>query len=127
MRREAYDVLVFGDSLNSVGVVPRAVAERSGRAAYNLSIPGSQATASYFLLKRALGSGAAVGVVDFFPPCSPRAGGSSWRWSSLLTLPEAAELAWWARDADLFGTIAAGCWSPRSARGVGSATTSWPS
>ena len=110
-----YDVLVFGDSLNAFGTLPRAVAERSGRRVYNLSIPGGQAPASYYLLKRVLRSGArpSAVVVDFYPSLltlTPRI--NLTRWSSLLTIPEAAELAWWARDADLFGTVTAGMLIP---------------
>src|SRR5690349_21271479 len=43
-----YDVLFFGDSQTSYGVVPRAVAARSGRRVYNLAVAGSQAPTSYF-------------------------------------------------------------------------------
>jgi hypothetical protein len=115
--REArrYDLLCFGDSLVKLGVVPRAIEERTGWRTYNLAISGSQAPASYFLLRRVLASGAkprAV-VVDFHPPLlgvGPRHNRS--RWASLLSWGEAAELCWSARDADLFGVVVLGQWFP---------------
>jgi hypothetical protein len=110
-KARGYDVLCFGDSLVKYGFVPSAVAERSGRTVYNLAIPGSQAPASYFLLRRAIDSGArpeAV-VVDFHLPLlrlGPRH--NLGRWASLLRVSEAAELAVWARDPGLFGAVAVG-------------------
>ena len=106
-----YGVLCFGDSLASFGIVPRAITERSGRKAYNLAIPGAQAPASYYLLKRALDAGARPEgvVVDFFPTLlrfGPRH--SLTRWASLVGPTEAAELAWSARDPGLFGIVTAG-------------------
>lgn len=106
-----YDVLCFGESLVKLGVIPRAIRERSGLSAYNLAVSGSQSPSSYFLLKRVIESGArpkAV-VVDFFPPqlrVGPRH--NLTHWASLLTVAEAAQLSWWARDADLFATLALG-------------------
>ena len=105
------DVLCFGDSLMKLGVVPRAVGDRSGRRVYNLAVSGGQAPASYALLRRAIGAGArpAAVVVDFAPMLlrvGPRHNLS--RWASLLGPAEAAELAWSARDADLFATVALG-------------------
>jgi len=108
-------VLCFGDSLIKLGVIPSVVAERTGKKVYNLALSGSQAPTSYFLLKRALDSGArpeAV-VVDFTPPLlrvGPRH--ITTRWGAMLNPVEAAELAWWARDADLFGEVALGHWIP---------------
>jgi hypothetical protein len=104
-----YDVLCFGESLVKLGVVPRALQERTGWRTYNLAVPGSQASASYALLKRALASGArprAV-VVDFAPMMlhvGPRLKLN--RWALVLNLAETAQLAWWARDADFFATVA---------------------
>jgi hypothetical protein len=118
-----YDVLIFGDSLAKLGVIPRVVGERTGWRARNLAISGSQAPATYVLLKRALASGArpAAVVVDFFPPLlrvGPRH--NLGRWAMLLTPLEAAQLAWWAGDADLFGPAALGRLLPslRSRAGV---------
>jgi hypothetical protein len=61
------DVLCFGDSLVKYGVLPREIEARTGLKAYNLATSGGTTASAYFLLKRALHSGAkprAV-VVDF--------------------------------------------------------------
>ncbi len=108
-------VLCFGDSLVKLGVVPAVVGERTGKKTYNLALSGSQATTSYFLLKRALASGArpeAI-LVDFNPPLlrvGPRH--ITTRWGALIDPAEAAELAAWAGDADLFCEVALGRWLP---------------
>jgi hypothetical protein len=105
------EILCFGDSLVKLSVIPSVVHERTGKRVYNLALSGSQAPTSYFLLKRALDSGSrpeAV-VVDFNPPLlrvGPRH--ILTRWGSLLDPFEAAELAWWARDSNLFGEVAVG-------------------
>jgi hypothetical protein len=106
-----YQVLCFGDSLIKLGVVPRAIEQRTGWRAYNLAVSGSQTPASYFLLRRALSSGTrpkAV-VVGFTPPLlsvGPRH--QLWRWASLVSVMEAAELAWSAGDSALFGAVVMG-------------------
>ena len=103
------EVVVFGDSLAKLGVVPSVLAERTGKRAFNLALSGSQSTTSYFLLKRVLDSGAkpeAI-VVDFNPPLlrvGPRHILN--RWGAMLGPVEAAELAWWSGDSDLFGEVA---------------------
>jgi hypothetical protein len=105
------EILCFGDSLVKLSVIPSVVGERTGKRAYNLALSGSQATTSYFLLKRALDSGSrpeAV-VVDFNPPLlrvGPRH--ILTRWGAVIDPLQAAELAWWARDAQLFGEVALG-------------------
>jgi hypothetical protein len=103
------DVLILGDSLVKLGVVPRAVEERSGRRVTNLALSGSQATTSEIMFRRALKAGArpAAVVVDFFPSLQsvgPRH--TLKRWSSLLGAFGAAELAWSAGDPALFGSVA---------------------
>ncbi|GAC1471658.1 MAG: hypothetical protein NVSMB9_18060 [Isosphaeraceae bacterium] len=110
-----HDVLCFGESLVKVGVLPEGVRERTGWSTYNLAVPGSQATSSYFLLRRALGAGAKPKalVVDFVPSLlgvGPRH--NLKRWASLLSITEAAELAWWASDAELFARVAIDCVLP---------------
>lgn len=110
-RGAGYDLLCLGDSLVKLGVVPRAVRERSGLRTINLAVSGSQAPATHVLLERALGSGArpAAVLVDFQPPLlrlGPRHNLS--RWADLMTPAEAARLAWWARDPDLFAAVALG-------------------
>jgi hypothetical protein len=103
------EVLCFGDSQVQSGVVPRAVGERSGRRVLNFALAGGQAPASYFLLRRALAAGARLDgvVVDFAPALlmeGPRHNRA--RWPFLVSLSEAAQLAWWARDPELFGQLA---------------------
>lgn len=61
------DVLCFGDSLVKYGVLPKEIEARTGLKAYNLATSGGTTASAYFLLRRALDSGArprAV-VVDF--------------------------------------------------------------
>src|SRR5690349_12466238 len=54
--REApgHDVLLLGDSLVKVGLVPEVVRGRSGRSAYNLAAVSAPAPATYFVLRKAL-------------------------------------------------------------------------
>jgi hypothetical protein len=64
------EILCFGDSLVKLSVIPSVVGDRTGKRAFNLAVSGSQATTSYFLLKRVLDAGSrpeAI-VVDFNPP-----------------------------------------------------------
>ena len=102
------EVLCFGDSLVKLSVIPSVVRERTGKRVYNLALSGSQSTTSYFLLKRAIeaGSRPEAVVIDFNPPLlrvGPRH--ILTRWGALLNPFEAAELAIWSRDADLFGQV----------------------
>lgn len=105
------EVLCMGDSLMKLGVVPKLVEGRCGRRAYNLAINGSQAPATYFLLRRLLDAGVrpkAV-LVDFFPrllEIGPRH--SIEQWPHFLHARECVELCWVARDAGLFASIAVG-------------------
>ena len=104
------EILCFGDSLVKLSVIPSVVGERTGKRVFNLALSGSQATTSYFVLKRALDAGArpeAV-VVDFNPPLlrlGPRH--ILTRWGAMLDPFETAQLAWWAGDSDLFGQVTA--------------------
>ncbi len=105
------EILCFGDSLVKLSVIPSVVRERTGKRVYNLALSGSQATTSYFLLKRALeaGSRPEAVVVDFTPPLlrvGPRH--ILTRWGALLDPLETAQLAWWAKDADFFAEVALG-------------------
>ena len=112
-------VLCFGDSLIKLGVIPKVVRERVHKPVFNLAISGSQATTSYFMLRRALESGVKPSsiVVDFNPPLlrvGPRH--NLVRWPALLNPVEAGQLAEWADDPDLFGEIVLG-WVFPSIRG----------
>jgi hypothetical protein len=108
-------VLCFGDSLVKLGVIPRVLEERLGMPAYNLATCAAQAPTSYFLLRRALASGArpkAV-IVDFKP--NLLAGGPrelARCWQELLTWRECAELSWEARDPTFFLATALGLLLP---------------
>jgi hypothetical protein len=113
VRREARscEVLCFGDSLMKLGVLPQVVEERLGMPAYNLATCAAQAPTSYFLLRRALESGAkpkAI-LVDFKPNLlagQPRDLARCWQ--ELLTWRECIELAWTARDRNFFSATALG-------------------
>lgn len=90
-------------------MLPRGVAERTGRRALNLAINGATVEAAEALFRRALAHGArpeAV-VLDAYPPLLARPPRHDLdRWASLLGPAGAAELAWTARDPGLFGPVA---------------------
>ncbi len=100
-------VLVFGDSLAKMAVAPALVQAESGRSTYNLAVCGGPAPSSYFLLRRALDSGArpAAILVDFFPRLMQLGPRHTQTWSALLEPLEALDLAWVSRDPDLFASI----------------------
>ena len=105
------EVLCLGDSLVKFGILPRVLEAGLGRSAYNLAIPGAQPAASYFLLRRALASGArprAV-VVDFYSKVLAAAPRINRRfWPELLSFGELLELSCQARDIRLFNESAVG-------------------
>ncbi len=101
-------VLCFGDSLVLHGVLPNVIEGRLGRGAYNLAVFKGQAPASYFLLRRALDSGAKPAAVlidgELFeddPLDLPRL------WPELAGYRDCAELAWAARSPSFLGAAAA--------------------
>ena len=98
------DVLCFGDSLIKYGVLPRVIEAETGLKAFNLAINGGPMPAEYFLLRRALESGArprAI-VADFFPLMLPdQPSGSIRVYPELATVRDALDLAWTTRDGDL--------------------------
>jgi len=95
------EILCLGDSLVRLGLMPRILEGRLKKSALNLASPGAPASSSYFLLRRALGTGARPQalVVDFHsnvltnPPRTTRH-----LWPEILTIGEAFELSWHARD-----------------------------
>lgn len=102
------DVLCFGDSLMKVGVLPKVVESRSGLRMYNLAICGSQAPASYFVLRRALEGGArpAAVLVDFHPALlalKPQVNMAHWPY--LLGGLDALGLAWKTHDPSFLGSL----------------------
>jgi hypothetical protein len=118
--REARDaqILCFGDSLLKFGLLPELIERRTGLKAFNLSVLGGQAATSYYLLRRALDAGAhprAIVLDCQDLPSKPQFPGVRGlglafhvrSWPELLTVREAAELAWSARNPELFGSIVA--------------------
>jgi len=102
------DVLCFGDSLMKVGVLPKVVESRSGLRTYNLAVCGSQSPASYFVLRKALESGArpAAVLVDFHPALlalKPQV--NTTHWPYLLGGLDALGLAWKTHDPSFLGSL----------------------
>lgn len=115
-RREAVgsEILCFGDSLVEFAVLPAVLEERLGVKAYNLALHAGTPSASYFLLRHALESGAkpkAV-VVDFMPHQVVLNPGHEQRriraWPELASIGEAIDLGRTMRDGDLAGSILLG-------------------
>ena len=105
------DLLCFGDSLIKYGVLPRVIEARTGWKGYNLAVNAGTMPSEYFLLKRALGSGAkpkAI-VADFFALMladQPR--GSIRAYPELASWTDCLDLAWNTGDADLGAMIGLG-------------------
>jgi hypothetical protein len=104
------EVLCFGDSMIQYGVLPKVIERTTGRRGYNLAVQAGPAPASYFLLRRALESGARPStiVANFaakFLSDRPWHPGLSYPWPDLLELDEAIELSWVMRDPDLLARV----------------------
>jgi Protein of unknown function (DUF1574) len=102
------DLLAFGDSLTKFSVLPKVIDEQSGLRVYNLAMCGSQAPASYYLLRRVIDRGTAprAMVVNFHPRLlmgSPKT--NSRNWPLLLSFRETLELAWLMNDAECLGEL----------------------
>ncbi len=103
------DVLCFGDSLVKYGVLPRVIEAKAGLRSYNLATAGGTMPSAYFLLRRAFDSGArpkaivadfaALMLADPDPPALAN-------YAELATLGDCLDLAWNARDAGFFGSLA---------------------
>jgi hypothetical protein len=111
-RAPGADVLCFGDSLIKFGVLPRVLRDRAGLRAYNLAVSDGSAPSSYFLLERALASGArprAV-VVDFDALMIREAPGSRAmpNYPELATIGDCFGLARATRDPEFLGASVAG-------------------
>jgi hypothetical protein len=90
------EVVVLGDSLVKIGVIPEVVHAVSGRSTYNFAMAQAPAPATYFMLRRLIEAGGRPSslVVDFKP--SVLAGGPRFslrHWQSTLDLRESFELA----------------------------------
>jgi hypothetical protein len=95
------DLLILGDSQAKFGVISKVVSERSGRRSYNLAMFGSQAPASYELLRHVLETGVRPSaiVVDFYPLLLAQFPRSSLRRLPFFLSYEAAlRLGWVSRD-----------------------------
>ncbi|WP_435021660.1 hypothetical protein TA3x_002493 [Tundrisphaera sp. TA3] len=104
-----HEILAFGDSLAKMGLVPEVIEAHSGRSTYNLAVTAGQAPSSYYLLQKTLDAGArprAI-LVDFFPRLLQVGVRDTPYWHAVLGPGQAAELAWKARDPELFATIMA--------------------
>ncbi len=99
------DVLCFGDSLMKFGVAPRVIEQRADLKTYNLAVSAGQVPGSYFLLRRALESGAkprAV-ILDTIPHLLAEGlGSNAMIWPELVSMRDCLELSLRARDADFF-------------------------
>jgi hypothetical protein len=95
------DVLCLGDSLVKFGVLPKEIEATTGLRSYNLAINAGTMPSSYFLLRRALESGArprAI-VADFCVLMQPhRPDGAIRLYPELATVRDCLDLAWTARD-----------------------------
>ena len=116
-RREAAGcgVLCLGDSLVKFGVTPAVLERRLGTKAYNLAVCGGQPSSSYFLLRRALESGARPSsvVVDFAPyllAAGPRH--NLRQWPELVGVREAIDLGRAAKHAGFSAELAVGMLLP---------------
>ena len=105
------EILCFGDSLIKMGILPRVIQARTGLRTYNLALNAGTMPSEYFLLRRALESGAkpkAI-VVDFFalmladqPQLSVRT------YPDLATTGDCLDLAWTARDLSFGSSVMLG-------------------
>jgi hypothetical protein len=112
-RTKGCDVLCFGDSFVHFGVLPRVIKERTGRRAYNFAVHSGSSPSSYFLLRRAIESGARPSLViaDFARDIlgdGPASNTRPYPWADLLHPHEMIELPSAARDPGLLAAIALG-------------------
>jgi hypothetical protein len=103
-------ILCFGSSLVKYGVLPRLIEEATRRQAFNLAVCNGHMPSSYYLLKRALDSGARPAALVVDCQDGPLARVEADRqaealrvnlrqWPELLTWRDGIDLAWAARDA----------------------------
>ena len=102
-------ILCLGDSQLKAGLLPQALEERTGRRALNLALIGGQVEAADSLFRTALENGARPEalVIDAFPKLlATPPSFNRWRWASMLGFGEALDMAWFANDPELFGSVA---------------------
>jgi hypothetical protein len=101
------DILCFGDSLTVFGVQPKVLKYRTGRRAFNLALCQGSPAAHYFLLRRALESGArpSAVIVEFTPQilgAHPLMDENHLPWGYLAGLLDCLDLAWTTGEARTF-------------------------
>jgi hypothetical protein len=105
------DVLFFGDSLVKYGILPRQIQAMTGLRSYNLAINAGTMPSNYFLLRRALESGArprAI-VADFFPLMETDPSHRYMRfYEEMVTPRDAFELAWASGNSRYFTELMLG-------------------
>lgn len=109
------DILCAGDSLTKHGLLPRVIEQLTGRPTYNLAAAGSSAPTTYFVLKRAIDSGArpSAVIVDFMP--NLQAGRPQYQrraWQDFLSSREWLDLASVDRDPSFIAATAVGALIP---------------
>lgn len=100
------DVLCFGTSMVQQGVLPEVIERGAGLRAHNMGIYSGRAVSSYFLLRRALASGArpSAVLVDFHPAFLGAPYLVENRWSDLLGFWDCVDLSWTVKDARFFAS-----------------------
>jgi hypothetical protein len=91
------DVLCLGDSLVKHGLIPSVVRAESGLASVNLAAARAPALATYFLLRRALDSGARPSAIVIDTKPAVLIGGADYNaqyWPAALSPRECLELGW---------------------------------
>lgn len=113
------EILCFGDSLTKVGIVPRVLERRLSVPVFNLAVYAGHTSSSYFLLRRALASGArpkAI-VLDCHSNLLAAASKTNGRfWTEITNFPEALDLCWQTLDPALSLKMA-GAWLLPSHKG----------
>jgi hypothetical protein len=92
---KGYDVLCLGDSLAKHGVVPSVLAEESGLRSVNLAAARAPALLTYFILRRALDSGARPRAIVIDTKPAVLIGGVEYNehyWPAALSPSECLEL-----------------------------------
>ncbi len=102
------DILCFGTSMMQTGLLPRLIAERTGRQAYGMAVVGSQMPYSYYLFKQALASGAKPStlIIDFpvnFLGSSLDSQPAGW--PDALNFRDTFDMAWQMRDSRFFAAV----------------------
>jgi hypothetical protein len=110
------EILCFGTSLTTHGVLPAVIGPRCGRKVHNLAVFGGPMAANYFLLRRALEAGAHPKLIlidcqegplrrDEQPAQAEVLRVNRRQWPELLTPRDLVDLSWTARDPDFLATM----------------------